>query len=114
MIETVRGAVDAVNEIASALEGVVDKEKISNFLNEYLGLIGLDGAVKVEKGQVEEGGDTGKADIDVENWMGEEEEVGFEGEEEGEEEFPFEAGTESEEEEFPFEAELRGEEHDKI
>jgi hypothetical protein len=111
MIETVRGAVDAVNEIASALEGSVDKDKITEFLNEYLGLIGLDGAVKVEKGQVEEGGDTSEADVDVENWMGdEEEEAGFG----GEGEFPFEAGIESEEEEFPFEAELRGEEHDKI
>ncbi|MCI4409114.1 MAG: hypothetical protein JHC26_08490 [Thermofilum sp.] len=109
MIETVRGAVDAVNEIASALDGSVDKDKITEFLNEYLGLIGLDGAIKVDKVQGEEVNKPVE-DVDVGDWM-EEEEEGMEETEfgSGEEEFPFEAGVESEEEEFPFEVEPGGE-----
>jgi len=96
MIETVRGSVDAVNEIASVLEGKVDKEKIVDFLNDYFGLIGLEGVIKVGE-EAEEGLTEVSAEAE---WLeGEEgvEELPVGGEErEGEEEFPFEGREEEE------------------
>jgi len=112
MIDTVRSSVEAVNEIASALEASVNKEKIVDFLNSYFGLIGLEGAIELEKGGKGEVGEGMGGEIGEEDWMvgGEElEGVGFEdkfvfGEEEIEferdvgevggrfEEFPFERG----------------------
>jgi hypothetical protein len=96
MIETVRGTVDSVNEIAGVLEGVVDKEKVIDFLNDYFGLVGLEGVVKVVKEGGEEAGKVSDAGLGDMDW--------FEG---GEEELgEFKVGAE---EEFPFEAEVEGE-----
>jgi hypothetical protein len=102
MIETVRGTVDSVNEIASTLEGVVDKEKVIDFLNDYFGLVGLEGVIKIAKGSGEgvaevSGGELG-SELGEMDWL-EGGEEGFEGFEE------FEAGAG---EEFPFEGEVGG------
>jgi hypothetical protein len=93
MIDTVRGSVDAVNEIASALEAKVNKEKIVDFLNNYFGLIGLEGVIELEKGVEGEVGEGIGSEFGEEDWIegGEMEGVGFEEEEGSEEEFPFEA-----------------------
>ena len=92
MIETVRGTVESVNEIAGVLEGVVDKEKVVDFLNDYFGLVGLEGVVKVAKEGGEEGSEVQGAGLGETDWLGS-----------GEEEF--EVGAE---EEFPFETESKG------
>jgi hypothetical protein len=94
MIETVRGTVESVNDIASALEGTVDKEKVVDFLNDYFGLVGLEGVVKVGKGgeEVSEvpSGEFG-SELGEMDWLEGGEEEGLGGfEAEAEEEFPFE------------------------
>jgi hypothetical protein len=91
MIETVRSSVESVNEIAGVLESKLNKEKVLEFLNEYFGLIGLEGAIEIEKKVTPETPTMGEED-----WLrGEEEEI------------PFELGTEvsEEEEEEVFEGE---------
>jgi hypothetical protein len=96
MIDTVRSSVDAVNEIASALEAKVDKEKIVEFLNNYFGLIGLDGVIELERGVEGKVGEGVGSEFGEEDWI--EGGEGLEGggfEEEG-----FESG-----EEFSFEVE---------
>jgi hypothetical protein len=118
MIDTVRSSVEAVNEIAGMFEAKVNKEKVIEFLNSYLGMVGLDGVLEVEKGV--EGGVEGSMEgvggdeFGVGSWVedemglfggeedaglfGDEEEVGlFGGEEEvvlggGAGEVPFERG----------------------
>jgi hypothetical protein len=92
MIETVRGTVESVNEIAGVLEGVVDKKKVVDFLNDYFGLVGLEGVVKVAKEGGEEGSEVQGAGLGETDWLGS-----------GEEEF--EVGAE---EEIPFETESKG------
>jgi hypothetical protein len=93
MIETVRGTVESVNDIASALEGTVDKEKVIDFLNDYFGLVGLEGVIQISKGGGEEESEVQEAGFGETDWLegGEEEGLG-----------EFEAGSE---EEFPFETE---------
>jgi len=91
MIETVRGTVESVNEIAGVLEGTVDKEKVIDFLNDYFGLVGLEGVIQIGKGS--EGGESEvqEAGLGETDWLGggeEEFELGAEGE------FPFEAEEE--------------------
>jgi len=92
MIETVRGTVESVNDIAGVLEGTVDKEKVIDFLNDYFGLVGLEGVIQIGKGS--EGGESEvqEAGLGETDWLGS-----------GEEEF--ELGAEGE---FPFEAEEEG------
>jgi hypothetical protein len=96
MIETVRGTVESVNDIASAMEGTVDKEKVIDFLNDYFGLVGLEGVIQIGKGGGEEEFEVQEAGFGETDWLegGEEEGLGeFEGGAE-EEEFPFEVGAE--------------------
>ncbi len=96
MIETVRGTVDSVNEIAGILEGVMDKEKVIDFLNDYFGLVGLEGVIQISKGGEGEGAEVQDIGMDEMDWLegGEEERLegfeGFEGEEVEEDEFLFE------------------------
>jgi hypothetical protein len=104
MIDTVRSSVEAVNEIGGVLEAKVNKEKIVEFLNNYLGMVGLDGVIEVEKGEEGSvvGGMEGVSDVlggefGEESWLEDEDEMGLVGGEEevglgGEEEFPFERG----------------------
>jgi hypothetical protein len=102
MIETVRGTVESVNDIASALEGTVDKEKVVDFLNDYFGLVGLEGVVKVAKEGGVEGAEVQEVGLGDMDWLEGGEEGGLEEFEGGmeEEEFPFEAGVPEEEEEM--------------
>lgn len=104
MIDTVRSSVEAVNEIGGVLEAKVNKEKIVEFLNNYLGMVGLDGVIEVERGEEGSvvGGMEGVSDVlggefGEESWLEDEDEMGLVGGEEeeglvGEEEFPFERG----------------------
>jgi len=95
MIETVRGTVESVNEIASMLEASVDKEKVVDFLNDYFGLVGLEGVIQISEddGGVSEVQGAGLGEMD---WL-EGEEGLEEFEVEGDEEFPFEVeGVEEE------------------
>jgi hypothetical protein len=106
MIDTVRSSVEAVNEIGGVLEAKVNKEKIVEFLNNYLGMVGLDGVIEVEKGEegsvvggMEGMGDVLGGEFGEESWLEDEDEMGLVGGEEevglgGEEEFPFEGGIE--------------------
>lgn len=97
MIETVKGTVDSVNEIAGAVEGVVDKEKVIDFLNDYFGLVGLEGVIKIVKEGRKEAGEVSDVGLGDMDWFegGEEEELG-EFEVETEEEFLFESGGKEE------------------
>jgi len=89
MIETVRSSVESVNELAGVLEGKLNREKVLGFLNEYFGLIGLEGAIEVGEEVVPE-----VPTVSEEDWLvGEEEEM------------PFGLGAEVPEEEEAFEGE---------
>ena len=97
MIETVRGTVESVNDIAGVLEGAVDKEKVVDFLNDYFGLVGLEGVVKVAKEGGEEGAEVQEVGLGEMDWLEGGEEGGLEEfEVGGEEEFPFETGGSAE------------------
>jgi len=93
MIDTVRGSVEAVNEIVGVLEAKVNKEKIVEFLNSYFGMIGLEGVIGLEKSVKGGVGEGVGGEFGEEDWMeGSEIEGGGFGEEgfESAEEFSFE------------------------
>lgn len=53
MIEAVRGAVDTVSELSQTLQASLDREKVLEFLNAYLGMVGLDGVLKLEEKEIQ-------------------------------------------------------------
>jgi len=98
MIETVRGTVESVNDIAGVLEGILDKGKIVNFLNDYFGLVGLEGVIQISKSEEGEGVEVQDIGMDEMDWLEGGDEEGLEGfeVEETEEEFSFEDEGEEE------------------
>lgn len=116
MIDTVNSAVDVVAGLAEKIGGEVNREKLIEFVNDYFGLVGLSGIIKIkEEGEIKANGKVG-----MEGEFEGEEGV-FSGEEEierGIEEVPFELEGEEEEigrekEEEPFELEGEEEEEEK-
>jgi len=53
MMEVVRSAVDYIQQLGEAVGAEVDREKLLQFLNDYFGMVSLDGVLKLKKEETE-------------------------------------------------------------